>query len=329
MILLIVLGVFGKRTQEAIDQGHKKHNGRILEAIKDGENYGGYIVFSKPISNSPSWYAELFWAVVGTCKRDSDAYVIHQAHVLALGVDIDLFNVDKDVKNDELVKELHMFEEEEEKDNEKHEGLNSAFEKCDGSDSAFKKHEGSNLAFEKYEGSDSAFQKCEDVLLEAFISVCHQLQSLALASWIVGSVPEFVLTYMIRTWGVGHSKWAKQVRENSSSIFTHVLRRNGQVLSCCWTTSSPPRLDASRKSVTSWPEKVPLKCKVSHGYERLNPLCWEPSSQHPCSATTSVVTFDTCRKLVVDHCCFHKPPSHSQKQPARVPGTEFGPRKMG
>ncbi|KAG5035481.1 hypothetical protein JHK87_010391 [Glycine soja] len=120
------------------------------------------------------------------------------------------------------------------------------------------------------------------------------------------------LTYMIRTWGVGHSKWAKQVRENSSSIFTHVLRRNGQVLSCCWTTSSPPRLDASRKSVTSWPEKVPLKCKVSHGYERLNPLCWEPSSQHPCSATTSVVTFDTCRKLVVDHCCFHKPPSHSQ-----------------
>jgi len=37
MILLIVLGVFGKRTQEAIDQGHKKHNGRILEAIKDGE----------------------------------------------------------------------------------------------------------------------------------------------------------------------------------------------------------------------------------------------------------------------------------------------------
>jgi len=38
--------------------------------------------------------------------------------VLALGVDIDLFNVDKDVKNDELVKELHMFEEEEEKDNE-------------------------------------------------------------------------------------------------------------------------------------------------------------------------------------------------------------------
>lgn len=43
---------------------------------------------------------------------------IHQAHVLALGVGIDLFNVDKDIKNDELVRESQMFEEEEEEESE-------------------------------------------------------------------------------------------------------------------------------------------------------------------------------------------------------------------
>lgn len=38
--------------------------------------------------------------------------------MLALGVGIDLFNVDKDIKNDELVRESQMFEEEEEEESE-------------------------------------------------------------------------------------------------------------------------------------------------------------------------------------------------------------------
>ena len=38
--------------------------------------------------------------------------------MLALGVDIDLFNVDKDIKNDELVRESQMLEEEEEEESE-------------------------------------------------------------------------------------------------------------------------------------------------------------------------------------------------------------------
>ena len=55
-------------------------------------------------------------------------------------------------------------------------------------------------------------------------------------------------------------KRSKPIPQRKSSIFSHS--------SLSFLQSSNPFFHPHE----------PLKCKVSHGYERLNPLCWEPDS---------------------------------------------------